>query len=138
MPKKLIADPKLDALVRELNHTAVAPPATADDFVQPWPPLHIPEGNPLERMLAEMAERGASDLLLLAGVPPVMRIGGRLVRSEGPELESNAIQSLLGNFLTSRIRERIQTDGAADFSVRLRRPPANDDRKSWRFRANIH
>jgi twitching motility protein PilT len=135
MPKKLLPDPKLDALVRELNHSA-APPA--DDIVQPWPPVHVPEGNPLERMLTDMAQRGASDLLLLAGVPPIMRIGGRLVRSEGPELEGNAIQSLLGNFLTSRIRERLHADGAADFSIRLRRPPVDDDRRSWRFRANIH
>src|SRR5260370_3991287 len=119
MPKKLLPDPKLDALVRELNHGGGAP-QPADDIVQPWPPVHVPEGNPLESMLTDMAERGASDLLLLAGVPPVMRVGGRLVRSEGPALEGNAIQSLLGNFLTSRIRQRLHADRSADVSLRLR------------------
>src|SRR5260370_37151079 len=85
-----------------------------------------------------MGRRGAGGLLPFTGVPPVRRIGGRLVRWEGPELEGSAMQSLLGNFLTSRIRERLHADGAADFSLRLHRPPADDDRRSWRFRANIH
>src|SRR5260370_20275437 len=106
MPKKLLPDPKLDALVRELNHGGGAP-QPADDVVQPWPPVHVPEGNPLERMLTDMAHRGASDLLLLTGVPPVMRIGGRLVRSVAPELEGSLIQSLLRNFLASPIRARL-------------------------------
>src|SRR5260370_31851862 len=78
MPKTFLPDPKLAALVRELNHSDVQP---ADDVGQPWPPIHVPEGNPLERMLTDMAQRGASDLLLIDGVPPVMRIGGGVVRS---------------------------------------------------------
>src|SRR5260370_42273106 len=81
MPKTFLPDPKLAALVRELNHSDVQP---ADDVGQPWPPEHVPEGNPLERMLTDMAQRGASDLLLIDGVPPVMRIGGGVVPFPGP------------------------------------------------------
>src|SRR5260370_29264115 len=130
MPKTFLPDPKLAALVRELNHSDVQP---ADDVGQPWPPEHVPEGNPLERMLTDMAQRGASDLLLLTGVPPVMRIGGRPVRSEGPELEGRAMQSLLGNFLTSRIRERLHAHGPAHFSLPLHPPPTADHPRSSPF-----
>ncbi|HEY6843348.1 MAG TPA: PilT/PilU family type 4a pilus ATPase, partial [Thermoanaerobaculia bacterium] len=38
---------------------------------------------------------------------------------------------LLGMFLTERVRERMEDDGSADFSVRLASPPA-------RFRVNLH
>ncbi len=133
---KLIRDPQLEALVKELND---AEPATDEArAAAAWPSASVPEGNALEALLIEMAQRGASDLLILAGVPPVFRIGGRLSRTTDAPLSADDIQSLLAAMLTSRLRQKIEEEGAADFSLRLARSADDDDRRAWRFRVNVH
>jgi twitching motility protein PilT len=99
--------------------------------------LQVAEGNALEKLLIEVAQRGASDLHLVAGVPPVFRIGGRLTRI-GDALASDDIHALLAGVVSARMRERIEADGAADFSLRLSRAANEDDRRAWRFRVNVH
>ncbi|MEO8033749.1 MAG: PilT/PilU family type 4a pilus ATPase [Acidobacteriota bacterium] len=136
MPK-LTPNPELDQLVRNLNRVE----AQLDDEVPAlgtvWP-SEVPEGNPVERLLADMAQRGASDLLLVAGSPPVLRLGGHLVRSEGPHLTGGDVQELLGTFLSARVREKLEQEGAADFSLRLRRRSEDEERRVWCFRVNVH
>jgi twitching motility protein PilT len=123
---RLLPDPDLEQLVRELNDS--------DDDASPRSVLsaapEVPEGNPLERMLIEMTQRGASDLLLIAGNPPIMRIGGRLAKLDAPELVANEIASLFSPLITGRTREQFETNGAADFSLHLG--------SAWRFRVNVH
>ncbi|HEX8252458.1 MAG TPA: PilT/PilU family type 4a pilus ATPase, partial [Thermoanaerobaculia bacterium] len=132
---KLIRDPELEALVRELND---AEAATNDArAAAPWPPASVPEGNPLEALLIEMAQRGASDLLIIAGAPPVFRIGGRLSRTTDVPLSTDDIHGLLAALVTPRLREKIEAEGAADFSLRLARA-SEEDRRAWRFRVNVH
>ena len=133
--KKLMPDPQLEALVRELNDTEAA---ANEERATAWAPASVAEGNPLERLLIEVAQRGASDLLLVAGVPPVFRIGGRLTRTAEAPLSNEEIQSLLAGVLTAKVRERVESDGAADFSLRLSRAASEDDRRAWRFRVNVH
>src|SRR5687768_15753732 len=77
--KKLTPDPELAQLVRELNETEAAIDDTRATTA--WPAPTVPEGNPIERLLIEMAQRGASDLILVAGTPPVFRLAGRLTRT---------------------------------------------------------
>jgi twitching motility protein PilT len=143
--KKLIPDPELEQLVRELNDSETGgaagsqPAELSDDNRRAKsPPLHIEHGNALEALLIEMAQRGASDLLIIAGVPPVLRVAGRLAPTADAPLSSDDIQSLLGNLVTGRLREKIDNDGAADFSLRLERAAGDDDRRAWRFRVNVH
>lgn len=134
---KLTPDPQLDRLVRELNDGTT----TAEGAPKPratWPPANIDAGHPLESLLTQMAERNASDLLLLAGSPPVLRVGGRLVRMDAPVLDPSEIVALVGQLVTARIRELIDENGAADLSVRLSRPAGSEDRRAWRFRVNLH
>ena len=134
---KLMRDPQLEALVRELNHTE---PEITDEpkTILPWPAANIPEGNALESLLIEMAQRGASDLLIVAGAPSVFRIGGRLTRTNDAPLSNDDIQSLLAGVVTGRVREKLESDGSADFSLRLARAASEDDRRAWRFRVNVH
>ena len=134
--KKLTPDPELTQLVRELNETEAA----TDDLraAAAWPPSTVPEGNPIERLLIEMAQRGASDLVLLAGAPPVFRLAGRLTHTADAALSSDDIQSLLAPMLTARLREKIESEGAVDFSLRLSKASSEDDRRAWRFRVNVH
>src|SRR5258706_1920927 len=113
---RLLPDPELDRMVRELNeHEADAEAVSRS----PWPAAQVPSGNPLEALLIEVARRGASDLLIIAGAPPVFRVGGHLLRGAGPPLSGDEVAALLDTFLTPRVRERIVDDGAVDFSLRL-------------------
>jgi Tfp pilus assembly pilus retraction ATPase PilT len=130
---KLIRDPELQALVRELNDAGeVSGPRRPEAL-----PLHVPEGNPLEKLLIEVAQRGASDLLLVSGAPPVFRISGRLER-KGEVLSSEDVQTLFAPLLTGRLREKLESEGAADFSLRLGGAASDEDRRAWRFRINVH
>ena len=58
---KLIRDPQLDELVRELN--------IGDRPADSGTPSVLSEGHALETLLMEMAQRGASDLHIVAGSP---------------------------------------------------------------------
>ncbi|HEY0139406.1 MAG TPA: PilT/PilU family type 4a pilus ATPase [Thermoanaerobaculia bacterium] len=133
---KLIRDPELEQLVRQLND---AEPAVNDArAATSWAPQSVPEGNPLEQLLIEMAQRAASDMLIVSGAPPVFRIGGRLSRTTDAPLSAEDIHSLLAPLITGKMRERMESDGAIDFSLRLARQADDDDRRAWRFRVNIH
>ena len=133
---KLTRDPQLEALVRELNDSE---PATNEArTILAWPTANVGEGNALERLLVEMAQRGASDLLIVAGAPPVLRIGGRLSRTTDAPLSSEDVGALLAGVITGRVREKLESEGAADFSLRLARAASEDDRRAWRFRVNVH
>jgi twitching motility protein PilT len=131
---RLLPDPELDRMVRELNEHEAAAEAVSRS---PWPAAQVPSGNPLEALLIEVGRRGASDLLIIAGAPPVFRVGGHLLRGAGTPFSGDDVAALLDTFLTPRVRERIVEDGAVDFSLRLA-APAEVDERTWRFRVNIH
>jgi twitching motility protein PilT len=151
---RLTRDPELEQLVRQLNEgrdegqgsrvegrgedepsreNLAASPPTLDPR-----PSTLSPSTPLEHLLIEMAQRNASDLHLVSGAPPIFRIGGRLTRASDDPLSSDDIQSLLATLLTSRVREQIERDGAADFSLRLARADDEEDRRAFRFRVNVH
>jgi twitching motility protein PilT len=134
--KKLTPDPELEALVRELNDSEGA--VSENRAAAGWAAASVAEGNPLEKLLIEVAQRGASDLHLVAGVAPVFRVGGRLTRSADAPLSNDDVHSLLSSVLTARMRAKIESEGAADFSLRLGRSETDDDRRAWRFRVNVH
>lgn len=129
---KLVRDPQLEELVKELNRSEPpAETAVRDAAESSWPPAVVPAENPIEPLLSEMAQREANDLLVLAGTKPIFRISGRLAASEYEALSADEVQTLLKPFLTRPIRERLSEEGSADFSVRLATSP-------MRFRVNIH
>jgi twitching motility protein PilT len=131
---RLVPDPELDQLVRELNERDAA----VEGERSAWPSAQVPSGNPLESLLIDVARRGASDLLLITGSTPVFRVGGRLVRGDGDPLSGDDVAALLDTFMTPRVRQRIAEEGAVDFSLRLAAPAESEERRAWRFRVNIH
>lgn len=131
---KLIRDPQLDELVRELNERDAA--AAAQRVVSQ--PGVVPAGNDLERLLIEMAQRGASDLHVLVGTPPIFRINGVLTKGERSPFSSDDVHDLFASVLTSAATERLNAGEAVDFSLRLARSAVEDDRRAWRFRINVH
>lgn len=69
-------------------------------------------------LLAEMTERNASDLHLVAGVPPVFRVAGTLIAAQTPNLTPEDLDALLRPALSEgRMAEVHQ---GQDFPVTLR------------------
>ena len=154
-----LRDPELDQLVRDLNQgenlspvaegeaaslafEPVAQEPTALGLRQPTQTL-VAEGEPLDRLLAAMAQRGASDLLLLAGLPPILRVNGRLSRLEDTApLEGEEIGRLFQPHVGGKERQDLQERGSADFTLRMARGISGITDEglgpAWRFRVNLH
>ena len=88
-------------------------------------------GNaPIDAWLSLMAERKASDLLLLPGEPPVLRIEGRISRTDGPVLDGVDIEDMVSAILPPRALGAYRQGSVADASRRLA--------GLGRFRINLH
>lgn len=70
----------------------------------------------LADILLEVMERGASDLHLTVGVPPVVRVNGALEHLEYPKLSATETRELIYSILTQEQRQRLETDWEIDFS----------------------
>jgi twitching motility protein PilT len=106
----------LNRLIRELN-TGVPEGAGAD-------------AARLTHWLEALAERGGSDLLLVAGAPPAVRVDGAVLPlSEGP-LSGEEIAEAVLPALNATLRSRFQQGEIADGSCKV--PGLG------RFRINLH
>lgn len=84
----------------------------------------------LDQLLSTAVQRGASDLLLVAGSPAVLRIHGALAPGIGRVLSDNDLRGLLMPLLSAEQQQELQTRRSLDFSfVR---------RAIGRFRGNFH
>ncbi len=123
---------ELAQIVAELNRAA---PATRDSSGSALEaaPVQTPSVQNLESLdqLLEYAVRqGASDVLLIAGAPIVMRIGGILSPSNGPPLEAEDTRSLLLPLLAPAQIQELARNRSVDFC--FQRDGVG------RFRANLH
>src|ERR687891_656017 len=86
---------------------------------------------PIPELLEIVIDRGASDLHLTTGSPPVIRMNGVLHRLEDyPQLEPDHLQRMVYSILTQRQRERLEQDLELDVSYAL---PGKG-----RFRVNVY
>jgi twitching motility protein PilT len=141
----LLPDPDLEALIRKLNTAAqeVTEPATTDAETSTlvprparprvrWP---LPAANDtgrewLARLLAATRSAHASDLLLVPGTRPMVRVNGRLEPVGELALEPDASASLCAALVPESHAEGLAETGAADFAF---------TRKGLgRFRCNVH
>jgi twitching motility protein PilT len=115
-------DKELFEIVAELNRAAPSQ--------RPSAPRTAPSSASLDHLLEAAARRGASDVVLIAGVPPILRIGGALERGSGPALEPEDVRSHILPLLEAWQLEELQKKKSVDFSyVR---------EGLGRFRVNIH
>lgn len=84
----------------------------------------------IDDLLREAAERGASDLHLSVGLPPTIRVDGRLVHMAYNPLAPNEIQRLVYDILTSDQIQWFEKTRELDFSYGVR--------GVGRFRANVY
>jgi twitching motility protein PilT len=128
-------NPELESLVRELNQKASSggqDGAQEDTVSAPQPVESLPPEatESLDRILKHAVDRGASDVLFVAGSGIVLRLGGHLERSPEPVLTDEAIRSLLLPLLLPERRAELETQRSFDFSfVR---------EGIGRFRVNLH
>jgi len=147
MTKKLHPDDELEVLVRQLNAAAAANgtadlgeeagspgrPQTRLEVARAWGlPAPDAEGAAwLARLLADARERYATDLLLVAGAPPVVRIHGVLHALEDGPLSAASTALLCAALVPPERRETVEARGSVDFSIRSTAGPG-------RFRCNVH
>jgi twitching motility protein PilT len=110
----------LDRLVTELNRLGPSSPARTDAdsaLLESW----------LQRV---RAEEDGSDLLLVAGSPPIVRAPGRLIRVSDDPLGGDEIENAVRGCVSPRLMERYRAGHAVDLG--FKRPGLG------RFRMNLH
>jgi twitching motility protein PilT len=138
----LIRDPELEKLISEVNVGDQPVAETPNDepvAIDVAERLEVGDGEPVRYLLAEMVRRRASDLLLVPGSPPTVRVNGRLRPLPLDPLEPGQVEGLFAGHLGTRSRNLLVEEGTADFSLRLL--PGEDDAlggsSGWRLRVNL-
>jgi len=83
----------------------------------------------MEALLREATEKGASDLHLSSGEPPMLRVHGDLVRMEHPALTPESVTGLVNSIMNDRQRSQFSNEHEVDFACEL---PGKG-----RFRVNV-
>ncbi|HET6216050.1 MAG TPA: PilT/PilU family type 4a pilus ATPase [Acidobacteriaceae bacterium] len=107
---------ELSRLVDELNRSTTA--------------TRTGETTSLDRLLAVAVQRGASDVILVAGSGIALRVRGSLTAAAGKPLSPEDLRSLLLPILTTRQSEELEANKSLDFCF--------DRGPIGRFRANFH
>lgn len=84
----------------------------------------------MQLLLREMMSRGASDLHLVGGVPPVFRIDGQLKMLEEKALTSEQVKTLIYSVIDEKKRAEFERTHELDFSFGIS--------EVGRFRTNVH
>jgi twitching motility protein PilT len=113
----MIDDDDIDALISELNASG-GQARSSEGLVQ------------VESLLTEVIERRGSDLFLIAGCAPGIRIDGLIVRRDGPIVDGSDIEEAVVPLLPPHARRQFQESGIADASIRFK--------GLGRFRVNLH
>jgi twitching motility protein PilT len=153
MKQRLNPDPELDGLIRRLNKAAET---DDDDAVSERAPLEadaveeaaIPTPRPeppsrwalphaeqdgeqwLQELLSRARKAVASDLHLVAGSAPVVRINGRLNPLGERKISHGEVKLLCAALVPDSRRDQLAKRGAVDFSF--------SHGKLGRFRCNVH
>ena len=61
----------------------------------------------MDQLLQETVEKGASDLHLSSGQPPLVRLHGDLQRLQHPELGPDAVTQLVNTLMSEEQRKRL-------------------------------
>lgn len=144
MKQKFQPDPNLDRLIKRLNEAAretddepemeIPAPTVRERREVPvtgWelPAVGFDERDEIGRLLKAARDRDASDLLIVAGSPAMIRINGALSPTGDPLTEEET-RTLCGDILPRERRQTLSDTGSVDFA--FTRPGLG------RFRCNLH
>jgi twitching motility protein PilT len=79
----------------------------------------VPETSWLREALSQAVDRGASDLHVVVGHRPTMRVHGRLQPTNGPVLTAEAVKTSLRAFCPAKSLEQFEREQNADFAAEL-------------------
>ena len=127
-------DHELAQIVAELNRVAPhgAPggaPRDSRSYESAAAPA-VDHSSSLDRLLVHAVERGASDLLVIAGAPVTLRVGGALSPGAGTPLAPEHTRNLLLPLLTQSQHQELARTKSVDLCF--------SREGIGRFRANIH
>jgi twitching motility protein PilT len=115
-------DSELSKIVAELNRAAPSQKTAGP---------RIPQSTAsLDQLLHAAGSRGASDVLLIAGAPAMLRINGALAASAGQVLDPDDVRALVLPLLESWQMEELQKKKSVDLSFMRE--------NLGRYRINIH
>src|SRR3974390_277395 len=83
----------------------------------------------LHQLLKAAVKQGSSDLHIVAGSPPVLRVEGRIVRVKSQALTAEQTRQLCYSILTDAKKSRFEATKELDFSFGIK--------GMARFRANL-
>ena len=69
----------------------------------------------IDKLLETVVKEGVSDLHIVVGQPPVVRLGGRMVRLDTKTLEPDDTVSLMKSITPERNQQELQETGSSDF-----------------------
>jgi len=69
----------------------------------------------IDKLLQTVVNRGASDLHISVGQPPVIRLHGRLIRLDTKVLEPDDTAALMKSIAPERCQQELQEQGGSDF-----------------------
>ena len=84
----------------------------------------------IEELLELTIESNACDLHLSAGLPPIIRVQGELLKTELPALSASDIQTLIFSMLTNEQRREVEQNLELDCSLGVH--------GLGRFRVNVY
>jgi twitching motility protein PilT len=73
----------------------------------------------LDSLLRTMVERGASDLHLRCGEPPIVRLHGEMTRLDGGALDAPALDAMVRSIMPERNRREYQETNDTDYAYEL-------------------
>jgi twitching motility protein PilT len=115
-------DNELSQLVAELNRAAPSQKSTA--------PRGPQSTASLDQLLATAASRNASDVLLIVGAPPMLRVTGNLTAASATPLDTEDVRSFVLPLLEPAQAEELRTRRSVDLGFHRE--------NLGRFRVNIH
>ena len=118
-------DSELSKIVAELNRAA-----PSSRTVVPGRTAGPQTTASLDKVLQQATSRGASDILLVAAAPVMLRVTGNLVTVPGPPLDGEDVRSLVLPLLENHQAEELQRNKTVDFGFFRE--------GLGRFRVNIH
>lgn len=84
----------------------------------------------IDELFALVEKEGASDLLISAGAPPILRVNGSLYRTKNEAMTDKQTKKLIYDFLTPDQQSRFEQNKELDFSLAAGR--------KQRFRVNVY
>ncbi len=85
----------------------------------------------MKKLFGLVKKEGASDLLISAGAPPVLRVDGRLLRTKGDPLSADATKKLIYSVMSTEQQKAFEERFELDFSL-------DTGKGGQRFRVNVY